>query len=180
MTFEIQVVGPGDRQLVRDVYGALRENFAPEELDPEEEFLENLEPFNPVCRVVCVVARHPPPRVPTTAATAAEDGLLDEHAERKLGGLCVWEYFVRSECFLFTYLWIDTQLNGRGLGIQLGLKCWEVANQMRVAADSEVYVSRSFHFCVFFFFLFFSIGGRLPSSLPLPLSRVHASAYVSA
>ena len=47
---------------------------------------------------------------------------------------------MESQCYLFSYLWIDDDLNGRGLGMQLGLACWEAVTALRDHADLNTYV----------------------------------------
>lgn len=120
MAFELKLLNPGDVALLRRVYKKLTQVFSPEELDSEEEMVASLQGKHSNCRLMCVVAFHP-------SGSAAE---LEERSKR-LGGICCWEYFVRSQCYLFTYLWIDELLNGRGLGVQISLKCWEIATSYR-------------------------------------------------
>jgi len=122
MAFELKVLGPTDVALGKRVHEQLRAVFSEEELDSEEEMLAELRGEHESCALVAVVAFHPlrPDQGPDTPLE-----------QRDIGGLCLWEYFGTSQCYLFTYLWIDETLNGRGLGVQVSLKCWEVAVEAR-------------------------------------------------
>jgi hypothetical protein len=113
MVFDIHVAGPDDAALVRRVYQILQQKFAADELDPVEETLAIAAGEDPLCRMVMAVAFHA--------------GTLSSSGEKAIAGLCIWEYFVVPQCYLFTYFWVDESLNGRGLGLQLGLRCWDEA-----------------------------------------------------
>ena len=107
----VHLSGGEDEPLVRRLYDALCANFGEDELDEYPILLEELRGEDARMDLICHVALGP----------AADTG------ERAVMGGVIWEYFRASRCMLFTYLLIEPDARGKGLGLQLSIASWRAA-----------------------------------------------------
>ena len=103
-----------DENLLRRFYDALCANFGEDELDEFPIMLEELRGEDKTMDLICLIALGP---------------LADGGGARPIMGGVVWEYFRTSRCMLFTYLLIEEQARGKGLGLQLSIASWRAALQ---------------------------------------------------